>query len=64
MKKPIGACKLCAVEIQVKDKPWKVALSCAVKTGEGLQVKTDTEAVRLARSKAIQQLLALFSAAV
>lgn len=59
LKKPIGACKLCAVEIRVKDKPWKVALSCAVKTGEGLQVKTDTEAVRLARSKAIQQLLAL-----
>ena len=27
LKKPIGACKLCAVEIQAKDKPPKVALS-------------------------------------
>ena len=58
LKTPIGACKLCAVEIRVKDKPSKVALSCAVKTGEGLQVEIATEAVRLARSNAIQQLLA------
>jgi bidirectional [NiFe] hydrogenase diaphorase subunit len=59
LKKPIGACKLCAVEIRAQDKPWKVALSCAVKTREGLQVETASEAIRLARSKAIQQLLAL-----
>jgi len=58
LKKPIGACKLCAVQIRVKDKPGKIALSCAVKTSEGLRVETDTDAVRQARSKAIQQLLA------
>ena len=58
LKKPIGACKLCAVEIQVKDDPWKVALSCTVKTSQGLQIETASESVRLARSKAFQQLLA------
>ena len=59
LKKPIGACKLCAVEIQEKDKPGKIALSCVVKTSDGLVVETASTAVRMARSKAIQQLLAL-----
>jgi bidirectional [NiFe] hydrogenase diaphorase subunit len=59
LKQPIGACKLCAVEVQVQDKPWKIGLSCAIKTAEGLQVETASEPVRLARIKAIQQLLAL-----
>jgi len=59
LKKPIGACKLCAAQIQVKGKPEKIALSCTVKTSEGLQVETETDAVRLARSNAIEQLLAL-----
>jgi bidirectional [NiFe] hydrogenase diaphorase subunit len=59
LKKPIGACKLCAVQIQVKGRPEKIALSCAAKTSEGLQVETETDAVRLARSNAIELLLAL-----
>jgi ferredoxin len=59
LKKPIAACKLCAVLVRVKDKPEKIALSCAVKTHEGLCVETDTDAVRQYRSQAIAHMLAL-----
>lgn len=58
LKKPIAACKLCAVQIRAKDRPEKVALSCAIKTSAGLCVETDTDAVRQSRSQAIVQMLA------
>lgn len=58
LKKPVGACKLCAVQIRMKDMPQKIALSCALKTTDGLQVETSNDAVRQARKKAFQQLLA------
>ncbi len=58
LKKPIAACKLCAVQIRAKDRPENVALSCAIKTSAGLCVETDTDAVRQSRSQAIVQMLA------
>ncbi len=59
LKKPIGACRLCVVEVCQPGGAAKTVLSCAVKTSDGLQIKTATDAVCAARKKAILQLLAL-----
>ncbi len=59
LKKPIGACRLCVVEICPPGAPAKTALSCAVKTSDGLRVNTATDTVCEARKKAILQLLTL-----
>jgi NADH dehydrogenase/NADH:ubiquinone oxidoreductase subunit G len=45
---PFGACRLCTVEIKVK-KQWKLAASCQVEVEEGMEVRTDTEAVKESR---------------
>lgn len=58
LNKPILSCKLCAVQVRTTEKPEKIVLSCAIKTSEGLFVETDTDAVRRARSLAIEKLLA------
>ncbi len=58
---PIASCKLCAVEIMNTDAgaPGKIKLACTLKAQTGLVVETDTEAVRQARTTAINHLLSL-----
>jgi bidirectional [NiFe] hydrogenase diaphorase subunit len=55
--RPIGACKLCAIEVQSKAGKPRVMLSCILKTKKGLEVKTNTELVKKAREQAMQKLL-------
>ena len=57
--RPIGACKLCTVEVQGKAGRAMTMLSCILKVRAGLSVRTDTELVRKARSSALQRLLAM-----
>lgn len=58
---PIASCRLCAVEILggEPDAPGKIKLACTLKAQAGLIVETDTEAVRQARTTAINHLLSL-----
>jgi bidirectional [NiFe] hydrogenase diaphorase subunit len=58
LKQPIGACRLCAVEIASPGKPAKIRLACTVKIQSGLAVRTDGDAVQEARGKAMRRLLA------
>lgn len=55
--KPSGACKLCGVEVVSRSGKPVVMLSCILKAKPGLEVKTDTEAVQKARTKAFNKLL-------
>ena len=57
--RPIGACKLCAVEVASKVGKPRAMLSCILKATEGLTVTTDSELVKQAREKAMHRLLAL-----
>ncbi len=58
---PIASCRLCAVEILNTEAgvPGKVTLACTLKAHPGLIVETDTEAVREARTKAMNHLLSM-----
>ncbi|MCF8031952.1 MAG: (2Fe-2S)-binding protein [Desulfarculaceae bacterium] len=51
---PTGACRMCVVE--VKGARTLVA-SCAMPAGEGMEVQTDTDKVRVARRLAVELLL-------
>ncbi len=57
--RPIGACKLCAVEVEGKGGRPMTMLSCILKVREGLAIRTDTALVRNARSSAMQRLLSM-----
>ncbi|HIJ20976.1 MAG TPA: 2Fe-2S iron-sulfur cluster binding domain-containing protein, partial [Deltaproteobacteria bacterium] len=50
--KPIGACKLCAVEVTRPSGKPRVLLSCIVKAKDGLEVNTECESVIKARTAA------------
>jgi NADH dehydrogenase/NADH:ubiquinone oxidoreductase subunit G len=55
---PYGACRLCVVEVRKGGKgPW-LATSCDLPIREGLEIRTDTEAVHRARRTAMELLLA------
>ncbi|OPY64783.1 MAG: NADP-reducing hydrogenase subunit HndC [Syntrophorhabdaceae bacterium PtaU1.Bin034] len=55
---PMGRCRICAVEV-VEGEKSRVVSSCIYPAREGMQITTDSEAVKLARKKAIQGLLSL-----
>ncbi len=57
--RPIGACKLCAVEVKSKAGKPRVMLSCILKAKQGLAISTDSELVKKAREKAMHRLLSL-----
>lgn len=57
--RPIGACKLCAVEVKSKTGKTRVMLSCILKAKEDLEITTNSEPVLKAREKALQRLLTL-----
>ena len=56
---PAAACKLCAVEVKVNDRPPVTRLSCAIKTREGMEVVTESAMIHQQRNRAIGKLLAL-----
>jgi predicted molibdopterin-dependent oxidoreductase YjgC len=58
LKKPVGACRLCAVEIQFGDKPSKIQRSCVVRARAGMRVLTESDAIRAVRTRAMNVLLA------
>jgi predicted molibdopterin-dependent oxidoreductase YjgC len=55
--KPIGACKLCAVEVKGRAGKPRTLLSCILKVREGLEVKTQSELAIKARTTAFRNLL-------
>ncbi len=55
--KPSGACKLCAVEVPLHSGKTGTLLSCILKVKDGLVVKTQSESVFKARTKAFRHLL-------
>jgi bidirectional [NiFe] hydrogenase diaphorase subunit len=57
LKAPIGACRLCAVEIRLPDAPPKTRLACATEVQPDMVVITDSAAVHEARNRAIQRLI-------
>lgn len=57
--KPIGACKLCGVEVLGRSGKPKILLSCVIKAREGLVVRTKGALVEKARGLAFQNLLAM-----
>ena len=57
--RPIGACKLCAVEVKSTAGKPRVMLSCILKAKEGLAIGTSSDLVRKARENAMQRLLSL-----
>ncbi len=54
--KPYGACRLCIVEINQKNRT-KLVASCIFEVAEGLEVKTDTERVQRVRQLVVELLL-------
>ena len=55
--RPSGACKLCAVEVPGRSGRSGTMLSCILKVKDGLEVKTESENVLKARTKAFRNLL-------
>jgi heterodisulfide reductase subunit A len=55
---PYGACRLCVVEVHVKDRPPSLQASCSYPVSEGMTVYTDTERVKRARKITAELLLA------
>ena len=56
---PIGACKLCGVEVLGRSGKPKILLSCVIKAREGIEIRTKGEHVEKARRAAFQNLLAM-----
>lgn len=54
---PAASCKLCAVEIKTPDKPSQIKLACTTKVKEGMEIKTESEAVHRARITAFKKLI-------
>ena len=57
--KPIGACKLCGVEVRGRTGKPRILLSCILRAREGLEVKTQSELAMRARTSAFRNLLAM-----
>ncbi len=56
--KPSGSCRLCVVEVPGRSSGRQTTmLSCILKVENGMRVKTDTQAVDRARTRAFKNLL-------
>jgi bidirectional [NiFe] hydrogenase diaphorase subunit len=55
--KPVGSCRLCAVEVTGKEEKPKIKLACALKVTDGMVVETQGELVAQARAKAFRRLV-------
>ncbi|MFP4630127.1 MAG: 2Fe-2S iron-sulfur cluster-binding protein [Desulfohalobiaceae bacterium] len=54
---PAGTCRICAVQITGENNIPTVKLACVQHVHEGLEVRTDTDLVHRARTKAFQRLV-------
>lgn len=54
---PAGVCRLCAVDVKTPGKEFKIRLSCVLYPKDGMEIRTDTDAVREARVKAFNRLI-------
>ncbi|HDZ90101.1 MAG TPA: 4Fe-4S dicluster domain-containing protein [Deltaproteobacteria bacterium] len=57
--KPIGACKLCGIEVKGRAGKWRILLSCILRVREGLEVRTQSKSVIKARTTAFRNLLSM-----
>jgi len=56
--KPLGSCRVCAVEVSGRPSGKHITmLSCILKVKPGLEIRTDTEQVKEARTAAFRRLL-------
>lgn len=56
--RPSGSCRLCAVEVQGRSSERQVTmLACVLKVKDGLVIKTQSDAVKRARTRAFRNLL-------
>ena len=56
--KPSGSCRLCAVEVPGRSSGRPITmLACILKVKDGMMIKTDSEAVNRARTRAFKNLL-------
>ena len=55
--RPVGSCKLCAVECSIQGKKRNTMLACALKARDGMEVWTEGELVGEARRKAFLDLV-------
>ena len=56
--RPSGSCRLCAVEVLGRSTGRQITmLACVLKVKDGIEVKTQTEAVHRARTRAFRNLL-------
>jgi len=54
---PAASCKLCVVEVKIKDQPPSAKLSCAVKVQDGMEVVTESAMIHKMRNEALGNLL-------
>jgi predicted molibdopterin-dependent oxidoreductase YjgC len=57
--RPIGACKLCAVEVKSSSGSPVIRLACVLRVRDGLEVKTESDLVTKARTRAMKNLVAM-----
>jgi len=57
--RPIGACKLCGVEVISPAGKSRILLSCILKVKEGLEIITNSPSVMEARKRAFEKLLTM-----
>ncbi|MFC1884895.1 2Fe-2S iron-sulfur cluster-binding protein [Thermodesulfobacteriota bacterium] len=57
--RPIGACKLCAIEVLSKTGEPVTRLSCVLRVRDGLEIKTESDLVSRARVRAFRNLLSM-----
>lgn len=54
---PAASCKLCVVEVKIKDQPPAARLSCAIKVQAGMEVVTESALIHKMRNVALGNLL-------
>ena len=57
--RPVGACKLCAIEVGSRTGEPVIRLSCVLRVREGLEIKTESDLVSRARARAFRNLLSM-----
>lgn len=57
LKKTVGICRLCTVELGFPGRPPEIKRACLMKTAPGMTVQTESVAVQVAREKAMRALL-------
>lgn len=58
LSNPIGACRLCVVEVSGENQPGRIQRACIARVKPGMRVITENEAIVAARSRALNALMA------